>query len=327
MPVTGITGTPAIAGTSLYAVAFLSGYRHVLFALDLKRGKVEFRRQVDAPGSDPRVHQERSALSVSHGRVYVPFGGLAGDCGDYRGRVVSVRTSRPRKRRSFTVGVGREGGIWGPSGAAVDRRGNLFVATGNGDSFSGFDYGNAVLRLSSNLALTSFFRPANASQLNQTDSDLGSVGPTLLGGGLLFAIGKEGVGAVLSTSSLGGVGGQLFQQLLPLCSEGAFGGVAYLPPLIFVPCSRGLVAVRLSGSQFATAWQAPFSAGPPIVAGGVVWSIDIDRGTLNGYAPGSGALVATAPLGSQVTHFTTPAAGGGRLFAASNDQLIAFAGI
>jgi putative pyrroloquinoline-quinone-binding quinoprotein len=322
-PVTGITGTPAISGDTLYVVAFLGGYRHVLFGLNLNRGKIEFRRAADAPGSDPRVHQQRSALSVSHGRVYVPFGGLAGDCGDYKGRVVSVRTRRPRKPRVFTVGVGREGAIWAPSGAAVDRQGNLFVTTGNGDS-SGFDYGNSVLRLSRGLALTSFFRPPNAGQLNDTDTDLGSVGPTLLGGGLMFAIGKEGVGVVLSTGQLGGVGGQVFQQLV--CQGGAYGGLAYLPPLIFVPCSTGLVAVRSSGAQFGPAWRVTSADGPPIVAGGVVWSINIGSGTLNGFAPDSGALLASAPLGS-VTHFATPSAGGGRLFAPANTQVIAFTGV
>ena len=35
--------------------------------------------------------QERGALTVSGGRVWVPFGGLAGDCGGYKGRVVGVR--------------------------------------------------------------------------------------------------------------------------------------------------------------------------------------------------------------------------------------------
>src|SRR3954454_16504826 len=75
-PVTGITGTPAISKGKLYVVVFLDGYRHVLYALDLQKGKVEKRRRVDAPGSDPRVHQERSALSVSKGRVYAPYGGV-----------------------------------------------------------------------------------------------------------------------------------------------------------------------------------------------------------------------------------------------------------
>src|SRR3954454_3739440 len=98
-PVTGITGTPAISKGKLYVVAFLDGYRHVLYALDLQKGKVEKRRRVDAPGSDPRVHQERSALSVANGRVYVMFGGMAGDCGDYRGRVISVKTKGLKKWR------------------------------------------------------------------------------------------------------------------------------------------------------------------------------------------------------------------------------------
>ena len=196
-PVTGITGTPAISGPTLYVTAFLSGYRHVLFGLHLRGGKVVLKRNVDAPGADPRVHQERSALSVSKGRVYVPFGGLTGDCGDYRGRVVSVRTHGKPRKLTFTAGVNREGGIWAPSGAAVEGRGNLFVVTGNGDNTSGFDFGNSVIRLSRKLKQTDFYRASNSPQLNQSDTDLGSVGPTLLGANRMFVIGKEGLGLVL----------------------------------------------------------------------------------------------------------------------------------
>src|SRR3954447_15669309 len=229
-PVTGITGTPAISGGTLYAVAFLSGYRHVLFGLRLRGGKVQMRRAVDAPGSDARVHQERSALSVSRGRVYVEYGGLTGDCGPYPGRVVSVRATGKAGMTVFTVGVNREGGIWAPSGAGIDRKGNVFVATGNGDNTSGFDFGNTVIRLTPKLKQTSFWRPTNAAELNRNDTDLGSVGPALLGGGRLFAIGKEGVGIVLSTGNLGGVGAPLFQA--DVCAGGAYGGTAYQAPLL-----------------------------------------------------------------------------------------------
>ena len=324
-PVTGITGTPAISGGTLYAVAFLSGYRHVLFGLRLPGGKVQMRRGVDAPASDPRVHQERSALSVSHGRVYVEYGGLTGDCGPYRGRVVSVRARGKARTKVFTVGVNREGGIWAPSGAGIDRKGNVFVATGNGDSTTAFDFGNAVIRLTPKLKQTSFWRPTNAAELNSNDTDLGSVGPALLGGGRLFAIGKEGVGVTLSASNLGGVGGQLFQG--EVCGGGSFGGTAYQAPLLFVPCTDGLAALRVTGNSFSTVWKsASFSAGPPIVAGGAVWSIDTGSGTLTGFAPDSGRIVATESLGP-VTHFATPSAGGGRLFAPASSQVIAFAGV
>jgi outer membrane protein assembly factor BamB len=322
-PVTGITGTPAISGDTLYVTAFLSGYRHVLFGLRLRGGKVRLKRNIDTPGSDPRVHQQRSALSVANGRVYVPFGGLAGDCGDYKGRVDSVRTRGKARKKTFTVGVHREGGIWAPSGAAVDGAGSLFVVTGNGDATSGFDFGNSVLRLSPKLRQTGFYHAPNSSQLNQSDTDLGSVGPTLLGGDRMFVIGKEGLGLIISTSNLGGTGGELFGQ--NVCPGGAFGGLAYQAPLVYVPCTSGLRAVRVSGNSFSPVWQQGSSAGPPIVAGGVVWTID-DGGVLHGYAADSGNPVASVDLGSS-THFPTPAAGGGRLFAPADTQVVAFAGV
>jgi outer membrane protein assembly factor BamB len=325
MPVTGITGTPAISGGRLYVVAFLSGYRHVLFGLKLRGGKVQMKRAVDAPGSDPRVHQERAALSVSHRRVYVEYGGLTGDCGPYKGRVVSVRAQGKPGLRVFTVGVTRKGGIWAPSGAGIDRKGNVYVATGDAESSSSFDFGNTVIRLTPKLKQTSFWRPTNAAQLNQSDRDLGSVGPALLGGGRVFAIGKEGVGVILSAANLGGIGGQLFQG--DVCAGGAYGGTAYQAPLLFVPCTDGLVALRVNGNSFTTAWKSDsFNAGPPIIAGGAVWTIDIDSGSLMALATDSGRVLATQSLGS-VTHFATPSAGGGRLFAPAESQVVAFAGV
>jgi outer membrane protein assembly factor BamB len=320
---TGITGTPAISGDTLFVVAFLSGYRHVLFGLRLKGGKVRLKRNIDAPGSDPHVHQERSAMSIANGRVYVPFGGLAGDCGDYKGRVVSVKTQGKARKKAFTVPVHGQGAIWAPSGAAVNSAGDLFVATGNGDATSGFDEGNSVIRISPKLKQLDFYRASNAAQLNQTDSDLGSVGPTLIARNRLFVIGKEGLGLILNADHLGGTGGQLFSQ--QVCSSGAFGGLAFQAPLVFIPCSDGLRAVRINGDSFSTAWKAGTGAGAPILAGGAVWTVDGQ--TLHAYAPATGAGIATFDLGTQTTHFPSPAAGGGRLFAPAGSQIVAFAGI
>jgi hypothetical protein len=180
-----------------------------------------------------------------------------------------------------------------------------------------------VIKLSPKLKQTDFYRASNSPQLNQTDTDLGSVGPTLLGGNRMFVIGKEGLGLILSTTHLGGTGGQLFSQ--DVCSGGAFGGLAYQAPFVYVPCTDGLHALRVNGNSFSSAWHAGSSAGPPIVAGGVVWSID-NGAILHGYSPDSGSPVASVDLGS-VTHFPTPAAGGGRLFAPADTQVIAFAGV
>jgi outer membrane protein assembly factor BamB len=79
----GITSTPVIDSTNgiMYAVALLSPpLHHELFALTLSTGAVLWHRTVDAPGADPQVHNQRGALALSQGNVYVPFGGrlLAG---------------------------------------------------------------------------------------------------------------------------------------------------------------------------------------------------------------------------------------------------------
>ena len=319
---TGITGTPAISGSTLYVVAFLNGYRHVLFGLRLHGGKVRLKRRVDAKGSDPRVHQERSALSVANGRVYVPYGGLAGDCGNYKGRVVSVKKRGKPHKKTFTVPVHREGGIWAPSGGAIDSNGDLFFVTGNGDATSGFDEGNSVVRLSPKLKQRDFYRASNAAQLNQSDTDLGSVGPTLIARNRLFVVGKEGLGLILNTDHLGGSGGQVFSQ--HVCSA-AFGGLAFQAPLVYVPCTDGLHAVRVSGDSFSLAWKAGSGSGSPILAGGAVWSID--GATLRAFSPSTGGSIAAFDLGDQTTHFPSPAAGGGRLFAPAGSQIVAFAGI
>src|SRR5438270_5372820 len=86
-----MTSTPVIDPTShvVYAVGRLQPDHHELFALDLAGGAVRFRRGLDPPGADPAALQQRGALALANGRVYVPFGGSFGDCGQYRGAVVA----------------------------------------------------------------------------------------------------------------------------------------------------------------------------------------------------------------------------------------------
>jgi outer membrane protein assembly factor BamB len=79
-PTSGITGTPVLAGGKLFVVAFLrAGFHHVLYGLDAASGRVVLRQNADPP--NPITQQERGALLADHGRVYIPYGGLYGDCG------------------------------------------------------------------------------------------------------------------------------------------------------------------------------------------------------------------------------------------------------
>src|SRR5579875_4082548 len=83
----GITGTPVIDTSSsrIYVVAFLQPGVHRLYSLDALTGKVLWNVTADPPGSNPIVEQQRGALALFDGMVYVPYGGLDGDCGDYHG--------------------------------------------------------------------------------------------------------------------------------------------------------------------------------------------------------------------------------------------------
>jgi outer membrane protein assembly factor BamB len=320
----GITGTPAIdaAGQTVYVVAFLAPARHELFALNAATGAVRWRRAIDAPGADPQVHQQRAALALSRGRVYIAYGGLFGDCGDYHGWVVSAPAGNPGGAlQSFQVPTQREGAIWAPSGPAVNRSGNLFVATGNGSSTSSFDFGNSVIRLTPSLRRSAFWAARNATALNATDTDLGSTGPLLLPGGRVFVIGKEGVAYLLNAGRLGGIGGQIRSR--SVC-DGAFGGSAYAAGIVYAPCTGGLVALR--ARTLLTAWRGPgFRAGPPIVAGGAVWTVDLDGGTLYALDARTGRVRLRTGIGDPA-QFTTPTAADGSIYVGGGAQVIALRG-
>jgi outer membrane protein assembly factor BamB len=315
-PTSGITSTPVVDPVSgmIYVVAFLNPGHHEMFAISERTGDVAWHRVVDPQGMDPMTQQQRSALSLSNDHVYVSFGGLFGDCGQYHGWVAGIRTDGTGSLLDYQVPTQNAGGIWAPSGPATDSAGNLFVATGNSFSDGTFDLGSSVIKLSPNLTKTGYFAPDNWNELNSGDVDLGSVGPTVLGDQLIFQGGKEGVGYLLDAGHLGGIGGEVYSR--SVCS-GVYGGTAHTSDQIFVPCTDGLFAVTLdqSARSFAPAWHSEsFTAGPPIVAGGLVWTIDIDAGTLLGFDESSGTEVTRTDLGT-VSHFASPASAMGCVFA------------
>jgi len=322
-PTTGITGTPVIdvATGTLYAVAFLSSDQHVLFGLNVVNGSIESQVVVDPVGANVTVEQQRGALTLANGYVYVVYGGLDGDCGPYHGWVVGAPVSGSGGLVSYQVPTQREGGIWGTGGMGVGANGDLYVATGNGASETTFDHGDAVIELSPTLQELGYFAPSNWVQLNSQDTDLGSVAPTVLPSGDIFQIGKEGVGYLLSGESLGGIGGQITN--ISVCS-GAYGGTAHVGMSVFVPCTDGVFDVVATASELSVAWHTSgFDAGSPIVTGNVVWAVDISNGKLLGFNISSGQQLFSFSLGS-VDHFISPSAGPGSLYVAGGDEVYSF---
>ncbi len=309
----GITGTPVYDPQTnlVFAVAEITGPAHLLVGLDANTGAIKVRRLVDPPGRDPLAYQQRAALALAGGRVYVAFGGLYGDCGDYRGTVVAARTDGTGDLLTFEVPTTREAGIWATPGPVMDAQGKLYVAVGNGEATQGaWDHSDSILRLSPTLALEDGFAPQGWAGENAADADLGSMGPALLPGGLIFADGKSGTGYLLRADALGGVGGQI--QSLALCN--AYGGAAVSGQSLFVPCTNGVRQLSLAaGPRLTVGWHAPAAAnGSPIVAGQTVYTLD-QGGTLYALDAATGATRATVAVG-RTSRFATPSLSGRTLF-------------
>jgi len=321
-PVSGITGTPAAdpATGRLYVVAYMRTHHHVLFALSLVDGSTLWQQDIDPPGSTPTAQQLRGALAIGSGLVYVPFGGLFGDCGAYRGYVVAVPLAGGQAR-TYTVPSSRGAAIWAPQGPTIGTDGSVYVVTGNAIS-SGFGYSDSVLQLSPDLqAVRSYFAPSNWAALNSGDVDLGSTGAALLPAlGRVVVIGKEGVAYVLNAGSLGGIGGQVASRRV--CS-GAWGGTAWVDSTVFVPCNDGLYALSVGASSIQVGWHiAHPQLGSPILSAGALWAIEPSSATLFALDPANGNVVFSTGLGS-AEHFSTPAATDGFVVAPAGRKVVA----
>ena len=309
----GITGTPLVdvSSNTIFVVAFLrTGPHHELFALDLATGTVLWHRAIDPPGLSPRVEQQRGALALSGGRIYVAFGGLSGDIGQYKGAVVSTPADGSGTLASYIVPTSRMGGIWNPTGPVVGSNGDLWVVTGNTASQTTFDYGNAVIRLSTGLSVLDYFAPTNWASLNAADLDISSLGPVLLPGGRVLAVGKSGTAYLLDAGNLGHVSAALATTGI---GSAPFGTAAVMGSRVFVPCSGALKAVDVSANRVQVAWSVSGGAGSPIVAAGYVWTLAYD-GKLKAVDPTNGSVVLTLQFGKPASRFITLAAANGRLF-------------
>lgn len=333
----GITGTPVVdsAAGVVYVAATLAqpALHYELFAISIADGSLRWQKDIAPAGFDPLYQGQRGALALANGNVYIPFGGRAGDCGVYSGWVVQAPANGNGAISAFSLPNGPAmGGIWAASGPAIDAAGNIYVTTGNTScsaSCNPFDYGESVLKLSPTLGLLDYWAPTDYGPLNNSDTDVGSLGPSLLSNGVIFQAGKAGEGYLLRSANLGGIGNAAFSaHVCPgLTADAAFGGTAYDGTRVYVPCDNGLVALTVNTvtPSFAFAWQGPSvaMAGPPIVAGGIVWTIDPGSNAVYGLDPATGAQRFKATL-SGANHFVTPAAGCGFLFVPAGDHVDAF---
>lgn len=358
----GVTGTPVIdTNGTLYldaAVMGANGPRHEVFAVSLANGAVLPGWPVDVAAAlaanrenfIPRGQNERGALTILGNRVYIPYSGHFGDCGDYRGWVVGVALNNPKDVIGWSTAA-RGGGIWAPGGIASDGR-SLFVTTGNTFGAANWSGGEAVIRLSPELTVSrqprDYFAPADWHELDQRDLDLGGSNPILFDAGgraLLLALGKDGNAYLLDRNNLGGIGGALAQIAASTSPIRTGPAVFPGPGGMFVAlegsgaqCSnRGDLAVLKIVTEpkpaITTAWCGePNGRGSPIVtttdghSNPIVWIVGAEGdGRLRGFNGETGALLFTSSAMAGTRRFQTLIATQERIYVGADGRIYAYA--
>jgi len=223
----GITGTPYIdlPSRTLFVDA-VTGNRntilqHLIHALSIDDGSERSgwpfdpsTVQFNGLGFAPVLQNQRGALIVVGSTLYVPYGGHAGDCGDYHGWVIGVPLANPAGAQGWATAA-QGGGIWAPGGLASDGSA-VFAATGNTFLAQNWGGGEAILRFQTGPQFSGqtvdFFAPSNWQRLDFGDLDMGGSGPLLVDlpgatpSALVVALSKLGVAYLLDRSNLGGFG-------------------------------------------------------------------------------------------------------------------------
>jgi len=322
----GILSTPAIdpVTRTIYVASAIGTdtiARHEVHAISIETGKSLPGWPVDTTGTksgnttfNAPPQNQRSALSLLAGNLYVAYGGHAGDCGNYHGWVIGIDTADPTKRGAWAT-LGQGEAIWASGGMASDGT-SIFAVTGNstvGAGDRGTSDGEQVVRLG---ALATFTRsdqnlyfPTTWKQMDSQDADLGASNPVYFSipgatpTSYIAAVAKDGHFYLLNAANLGGMGGHVLTLAVatgamsvktsPTAYRTAKGVHVVLGVDANAQCPGGVVPGRSMISVLLTAgspptakveWCSPFQgeAGPISTStdgsnDALVWYVNNDR--------------------------------------------------
>jgi hypothetical protein len=360
----GITGTPVVdlPSRTLFFDAFstdptTSTVKHLIFSLNVDTGMINPGWPVDVDSNAvsgttkfvSTAQGQRGALTVIGTNVYVPFGGLAGDCGTYHGWVVGIPLNNPSNVMAWAT-TADKGGAWSVGGIASDGT-DPFVATGNTDGASSWGGGEAILHLQPNLTLTNgktnYWAPTNWSYLDNYDIDIGGSGPLLVcvpgatPSNLVVALGKDGNAYLLNRTNLGGVS-------VPLAKASVAGGQIIQAAATYRTTKGTYVAFSNNGNLYALrigasnpptitkVWNATENgSGSPFVTSTdgtnnvVVWGIGSEGDQrLHGFDGDTGTNVFTGgganELMTGTRRFNTGIVARGHIYLANDNRVYAF---
>jgi PQQ-like domain len=268
------------------------------------------------------THEKLAAALNLYGRyLIVATGGYFGDAPPYQGHVALIDRASGRIASVFNTLCSNRRGVIVPSscsasdsailsrgGAVVEPGGGrLLISTGNGPWNGTTDFGDSVIELTlPGLRFRQAFTPTNQAELSESDTDLGSSAPVVLGHDRVIVAGKDGVMRVLSLSRLDGhpptvpsrLGGEL--QRLPLPG----GGELFAAPAVwaqgksttvFIGAEHATAAYALIGGRLRLVWQNGNPGTSPVLAGGLLYVYDPSGGGIAVYQPRSGHPIARLP--------------------------------
>jgi outer membrane protein assembly factor BamB len=361
----GITGTPVVdlpSRTLLFDAMTTPDNgitkKHLIFSMNVDTGTTNSGWPVDVNatakfGTTSFVssnQNQRSALAVLSGNVYVAYGGHFGDCSVYFGWLVGVPLNNPAGVVAFATAA-RGGGSWAVGGIASDGI-NPFIATGNTFLASSWSGGEAIIRLQpgpvfSNLT-NDYWAPTNWSSLDGADLDLGGSGALIVdvpGASptqLVVALGKDGNAYLLNRTNLGGVCTPVAQTHLSM-GKIIQAAATYRTTLgTYVVCcaiSNVLAAFRITPTSPPTItniWMvnhhgrgSPFVTSTDGTNNVVVWAIGSEGDQrLHGFDGDTGAVIfpggGANELMTGTRRFNTGIAARGRIYVANDRKVYAF---
>ena len=273
-----------------------------------------------------------SALNYDRGRVIAVTGGYIGDAPPYQGhvaiidavtgRLTHVWNSLCSDRRELIdpKSCSQSGSaIWGRAGAVIDSAtGDIYVATGNALWDGRANWGDAAIALDSSATnILDNYTPTNTRQLSESDADLGSSSPALLGGGYVAQGGKDGSIRLLQFGRTRGAaprsGGEVQVMSTPsgtdLFTAPAVQHVGSTT-WVFAADNGGTAAWILNGGHLQQVWKNGNGGTSPLIAGGLLYVYD-PGGGLRVYTPDTGKEIATLECGRG--HWNSPIVVDGRV--------------
>jgi hypothetical protein len=371
----GILSTPVIdakPGADGFATIYIAGaigtnsiMAHQVHALSAKDGSERAGWPVNASNLMGAAAQtagfqynsgasnQRSALSLVNGIVYVAYGGHIGDCGGYHGYVVAIDTANPTSGHAWTTG-GTGEAIWAAGGMASDGNGVIAVTGNSTVGANTHADSEEVVRVTGMATVTrnnaNIFYPSDwRDHLDANDLDFGSNSPVVISvagatpANYVAAATKAGTFYLLDAANLGGMDG--YKAKLTIADDGmqikttlgaytSTSGVHVILQASAAHCPGGNMQAMMSISVPAgappvpaVAWCAPTqSSAAPIATtadgknDAIVWFMN--GGSLVGVDGETGMHLVTA-MGQcgGVRQWTSPIAVKGRIVVGADNKL------